>query len=127
MHIYFLQDSNHFDTWPTRYVLLLWLSILNSIPFSIGSLDSNFLGNTKSVSASHNRNEGVTIQVDGTKSDSTSHNRNEGVTIQVDGQSSKLRLVDTILSLCTSYLSDSGLVREAGAYCIGLLTLALLY
>ena len=107
MHIYFLQDSNHFDTWPTRYVLLLWLSILNSIPFSIGSLDSNFLGNTKSVS--------------------TSHSRNEGVTIQVDGQNSKLRLVDTILSLCTSYLSDSGLVREAGAYCIGLLTLALLY
>ena len=37
----------------------------------------------------------------------------------VDSSNSKLHLVDTILSLCTSYLSDSGLVREAGVLVYG--------
>ena len=89
-------------------MLLLWLSILNSIPFSIQSLDSNFLGNTKS-SVTHMMKS--TYQAMGV---------NSSVSIgTVDSSNSKLHLVDTILSLCTSYLSDSGLVREAGALVYG--------
>ncbi|KAF7234368.1 hypothetical protein EG68_11914 [Paragonimus skrjabini miyazakii] len=34
------QDINDLQTWQTRYVLLLWLSILTLIPFGLESLDS---------------------------------------------------------------------------------------
>eukprot|EP01114_Cavostelium_apophysatum_P022917 TRINITY_DN8458_c0_g1_i1.p1 TRINITY_DN8458_c0_g1~~TRINITY_DN8458_c0_g1_i1.p1 ORF type:complete len:441 (+),score=70.98 TRINITY_DN8458_c0_g1_i1:34-1323(+) len=35
------QDQNDFNTWETRYVLLLWFSVLVLLPFDISRIDSN--------------------------------------------------------------------------------------
>lgn len=35
------QDPNDHETWETRYILLLWLSIVSLIPFDLRRLDSN--------------------------------------------------------------------------------------
>jgi hypothetical protein len=34
------QDPSDINTWPTRYMLLLWLSIIVMIPFHMSRLDS---------------------------------------------------------------------------------------
>ena len=44
MHILLSQDQNDYTTWETRYVLLLWLSMLVMVPFDLTTIDST-LGN----------------------------------------------------------------------------------
>ena len=44
MHILLSQDQNDYTTWETRYVLLLWLSMLVMVPFDLTTIDSS-LGN----------------------------------------------------------------------------------
>jgi hypothetical protein len=40
------QNSQDFETWETRYSLLLWMTILVKIPFNLASVDSLFLANS---------------------------------------------------------------------------------
>jgi hypothetical protein len=35
------QDQSDFETWETRYSLLLWMSMLALIPFDLKTVDSN--------------------------------------------------------------------------------------
>jgi tubulin-specific chaperone D len=41
---YLLQVSNHHDLWETRYILLLWLSLIIMIPFDLKIIDSAAAG-----------------------------------------------------------------------------------
>ena len=38
------QDRADFDTWETRYCLLLWLSMLSLVPFDLSTIDSSLSG-----------------------------------------------------------------------------------
>ena len=83
------QNSKDYDTWETRYVLLLWLNILCLIPFDICSLDSSL-----SI---------VTMT-------------EEGPSLLDDESSSKL--VAQIAETCREYLCDPGPTREAASACL---------
>ncbi|GFR62125.1 tubulin-specific chaperone D, partial [Elysia marginata] len=41
LHLIETQDPNDCETWETRYILLLWLSIVSLIPFDLRRLDSD--------------------------------------------------------------------------------------
>ncbi|KAJ8036756.1 Tubulin-specific chaperone D [Holothuria leucospilota] len=41
LHLLYQQDASDTDTWETRYILFLWMSIICMIPFDMSRLDSN--------------------------------------------------------------------------------------
>lgn len=73
------QDSADHGTWETRYVILLWLSILVLIPFDLRTVDSSI-----------------------------------GTRHYAAGSS----LIDSIVSVCQSFLCEPGAVRDASAVCL---------
>eukprot|EP00750_Incisomonas_marina_P008311 INCI15429.2.p1 GENE.INCI15429.2~~INCI15429.2.p1 ORF type:complete len:1175 (+),score=212.74 INCI15429.2:182-3706(+) len=70
------QDPQDHDRWPTRYSLLLWLSILARVPFDLTTIDSSA------------------------------------------GTGSEDSLATSIIALCRSYLSDSGLAMKGASVCL---------
>ena len=58
MHILLSQDQNDYTTWETRYVLLLWLSMLVMVPFDLTTIDSS-LGNDLENSAEEGLIQGM--------------------------------------------------------------------
>jgi hypothetical protein len=86
------QDKTEHTTWETRYVLLLWLTVLCLIPFDICSLDSSMQEHTTT---------------DATPG-SAGH----------EGASS---LVSLVKRTCQEYLEDAGPTREAAASCLSAL------
>lgn len=89
--LYLLKQQNNkdYETWETRYVLLLWLNILCLIPFDICSLDSSL---------------------------SIVTTTEEGPSLLDDESSSKL--VAQIADTCREYLCDPGPTREAASACL---------
>jgi hypothetical protein len=85
------QDRADYDTWQTRYVLLLWLNILCLIPFDICSLDSSLSTKTTTAVQGH---------------------------IAFETEQNKSKLVSHIIDTCTSYLSDPGSPREVASTCL---------
>lgn len=83
------QHHSDFTNWETSYVLLLWLSALCLIPFDICSMDS-------------------TLLVHGKSSDMTD-------TQPAFGASS---LIVDIISICKSFLCQTGPAREAASICL---------
>lgn len=85
------QDKADYETWETRYVLLLWLNILCLIPFDICSLDSSLSTKTTTAVQGH---------------------------IAFETEQNKSKLVSHIIDTCTSYLSDPGSPREVASTCL---------
>ena len=44
MHLLLSQDQSDYTTWETRYILLLWMSMLVMVPFDLTSIDSSTEG-----------------------------------------------------------------------------------
>ena len=86
-------DAGEHGTWETRYVLLLWLSILVLMPFPLDTLDSSSAVHTASVA----------VAAAGGSS---------------GGGGGGGGLIASTIALCTSYLSDPGAVRDAAAQCL---------
>ena len=89
MYLLKQQNNKDYETWETRYVLLLWLNILCLIPFDICSLDSSL---------------------------SIVTTTEEGPSLLDDESSSKL--VAQIADTCREYLCDPGPTREAASACL---------
>jgi hypothetical protein len=81
------QSSADFETWHTRYSLLLWLSMIVLIPFDLSTVDSH-------SSNAHGGDE---------KSPVDTHERSRGP------------IVATLVSVAQSYLSDAGPTRDMAA------------
>ena len=78
----------HHSTWETRYVLLLWLSILVLVPFDLRTVDSS-LSDLAPAAAD-----------------------------DADDGEQRSTLVESIISTCKEYLADPGAVRDAAAVCL---------
>ena len=91
------QDRNDFQNWETRYVLLLWLCVLCIIPFDICSMDSSLCTNLTT--------EGVCIDT----------------LTSIPSHPSTPSLVQRIVSLALSYMSDAGPTRDAASACLSTL------
>lgn len=89
------QDSKDFGNWETRYVLMLWLCVLCIIPFDICSMDSSLL--------THSTTAGTEV---GTAT---------------AGDSSRPTLVQQIVAISLSFLSDAGPTRDAASACLSTL------
>ena len=78
------------STWETRYVLLLWLSILVIVPFDLRTVDSSL------------SDLAPTSTMDAEADDGEPHSA----------------LIDSIISAGKVYLKDPGAVRDAAAVCL---------
>ncbi len=97
MKLLHLQDKSDYQNWETRYILMLWLCILCIIPFDICSMDSSL--------TSHSTTDGKVITSDISTSDAKQDNT----------------LVNHIITICLSYLSDPGPTRDAASACLSTL------
>jgi hypothetical protein len=98
------QNPQEFETWETRYALLLWMSILVKIPFDLASVDSHF-GTTATVttsSASASASSSSTLPVSGS-------------TATAAPTATASSLFSTLVSLAQRYLSDAGATRDMAA------------
>ena len=86
------QDFNDFENWETRYILLLWLTMLSLIPFDICSMDSS--------------SSSGAIPVSGVSSAPPVNAANES------------KLVHDIINTCKESLADAGPTRDAAAFCL---------
>ena len=86
------QDKAEHGKWETRYVLMLWLTVLCLIPFDICSLDS-----TMHISTTTEESPGA------------------------QGHENTSSLVSLVRNICQEYLEDPGPTREAAASCLAAL------
>lgn len=95
------QDVSDCGNWETRYILLLWLSILCLMPFDICSMDSSLHSSSRTDSSPGSITAG-----------------------KVDGCTdivARSKLVSSIVFLSREFLSETGPVREAAATCLAAL------
>lgn len=90
------QDEKDFGNWETRYILMIWLCVLCIIPFDICSMDSSLSSNSMT--------DGTLIGGNGSAETST-----------------RLTLVQQIVSISLSYMSDAGPTRDAASACLSTL------
>lgn len=93
------QDPTDYNTWQTRYVLFLWLSIIALIPFDLATVDSTLAQNITTSDSKSNP------QTDKEGQAGVSHAWNKPGT----------GLVGRMVGLAVQYLSDAGPAREAAA------------
>jgi hypothetical protein len=94
------QDSKDFGNWETRYILMLWLCILCIIPFDICSMDS-------SLSSNSTTDGGVVFSV-----------TSAGL---AESDAPRPTLVQSIMAVSLSYMSDAGPTRDAASACLSTL------
>lgn len=90
------QNVKDFDNWETRYILMLWLCVLCIIPFDICSMDSSLLSNSTT----------------------------SGAVLTSDAQlcgATRPTLVQHIVAISLSYMSDAGPTRDAASACLSTL------
>ena len=95
-------DSKDFGNWETRYILMLWLCILCIIPFDICSMDSSLYSNSTTDGA---------VVASSTLADLAS-------------DTAAIRpptLVQSIMNVSLSYMSDAGPTRDAASACLSTL------
>lgn len=90
------QDEKDFGNWETRYILMIWLCVLCIIPFDICSMDSSLSSNSTT--------DGTLIAGHGSAE-----------------TSSRQTLVQQIVSISLSYMSDAGPTRDAASACLSTL------
>lgn len=86
------QDRADHSTWETRYVLLLWLSMLCLVPFDLNTIDSSIPAAAAAPEA-----------LDGDSAAAASSN---------------ISIVADILTLCKEYLGDPGSTQLAASVCL---------
>eukprot|EP01041_Mallomonas_annulata_P002638 gene2638-5176_t len=91
MYLLRCQDREDFENWETRYVLLLWLSILCLMPFDICSMDSSM------------------------------HTTSTTDSLLTALPQSNSKLVSDIVYLCREFLTETGPTRDAASSCLAAL------
>ncbi|KAA0148977.1 hypothetical protein FNF29_06261 [Cafeteria roenbergensis] len=94
-------DSEGTTHWKSRYVLLLWLSVLVLAPFPVHTIDSGDLGPAAAALAAAAEGALSTVPTFGT------------------GDPWGGGIVGTILCVCQGCLGSAGPVRDAAAACVG--------
>jgi tubulin-specific chaperone D len=106
-------DRSQHRTWQSRYVLLLWLSVLVLAPFDLATMDSASTPNAATPSAPSTSSTLTPAQMPASHTDSTSAASDIDTHTHTDAPSLPLA---TRLSLTgQAFLADPGKTREAGA------------
>lgn len=100
MRLLRIQDCMDFGNWETRYILMLWLCILCIIPFDICSMDSSLISNSTT--------DGAMVASADTSSD-------------VGPRNTAPTLVQSMVAVSLSYMSDAGPTRDAASACLSTL------
>ena len=87
-----IQNRKDYETWHSRYIVLLWLRMLCLIPFDICTVDS-------------------TLKLKSSSSD----------TPGTGGAETSSKVVTVIRSLCQDFLEEPGPTREAASFCLSAL------
>jgi hypothetical protein len=97
------QSPLDFETWQTRYSLLLWLSIIVLIPFDLATVDSSHGSHGRSAAATHATSTSLP------SSSSSSSSTPSAVA------ASSSSIVASLFEIARGYLADAGPTRDMAA------------